>query len=291
MKKISTLLLLAGLAAACSDDSADPTAAGGKGTATFTTWGEEFIEEGIPAGDGTSGFVDGWSLKYEKFLVVFGGITVADLAGKQVAAQSGTRMVNNVKKAPKTLVVFPDLLARAYERVSYKIVPATAQTAVDPGDEADRDFMAKNGYAFYAEGTATKGSVKKTFKWGFARSTSYVECKAERGGKETEGAVVTSGGDDVNQLTTHGDHLFYDRLQADPSGKIPTNLRFDAIAAADDNNDGEVTLDELAKAPLDLKLGYDPSGLPAINMKDFITELTRTIGHYRGEGECSIKPE
>lgn len=286
------LFLLVLLAAGCGDDasSSDPTAPAGKGTATFTTWGEGYIEEGIPAG-GEGGFVDGWSVRYSKFLVVFGDITVADLAGKQAAAMPGTKLVDNVKKAPKELIKFADLEAKAYERVSYRILPADARTEVVAGDAADRDFMVKNGFSLYVEGTATRGGASKTFRWGFSGTTSYVECRAEREGKETDGIIVTAGGNDISELTTHGDHFFYDRLQADPTGKIPTSLRFEAIAAADDAGDrnGEVTLDELAKTPIDLKTGYDPSGFPAVNMKDFVSELSRTVGHFRGEGECSIK--
>jgi hypothetical protein len=66
-----------------------------------------------------------------------------------------------------------------------------------------------------------------------------------------------------------------------------TSLRFDDLAAADADDDGEVTLDELAEAPLDVTQ-YDPSGLDAVNHLDFVRALVRTIGHFRGEGECTI---
>lgn len=275
---------------ACGGSDSDPTSTGGKGSAVFTTWGEDYIEEQIPAG-GEGGFVDGWSVKYSKFLVVFGEISVADLGGKEAAHLGGTRLVNLVNKGVKTLATFSDLPAQAYERVGYQIVPATAQTEALDADAADRDLMVGGGYAVYVEGTATKGAVSKTFQWGFSQPTSYVECKAEQGGKEVEGIIVTNGGTDTTELTIHGDHLFYDRLQADPTGKIPSYLRFGDIAKADEDGDqdGKITLDELAKTPLNLKVGYDPSGFNASNMKEFITQLARTVGHYRGEGECTIK--
>ncbi|HTV22354.1 MAG TPA: hypothetical protein VMG12_26885, partial [Polyangiaceae bacterium] len=86
---------------------------------------------------------------------------------------------------------------------------------------------------------------------------------------------------------THGDHLFYDRLQASPNPAIVTSLRFDTLAAADANADGDITLVELEAKPLDVRL-YDPSGLGAANYGDFVTSLARTVGHFRGEGECTI---
>jgi hypothetical protein len=289
-KKCSVMMLASVAALACGDDDgggANPSS-GGKGTAAFTTWGEEYIEEGIPAGE--EGLVDGWSVKFSKFLVVIGNITVADAGGKEAARMSGSRLIDHVKKGPKALISFPDLPAQAYEKVGYEILPADAATELLGADAADKDFMVQNKYAIYVEGTATKAPASKTFKWGFSQKTRYVDCKAEQDGKETVGIVVTQGGTDTTELTIHGDHFFYDRLQADPTGKIPTNLRFEAIARADDEGDknGEVTLDELAKASIDLAAGYDPSGFSVTTMKEFLSELTRTVGHFRGEGECTV---
>lgn len=299
-KKLISALFLAGITAlaavACSEeDSADPTSAGGKGAVTFTSWGEEYIEDQIPAAS-EDGLVDGWTVKFSKFLVVIGNVSVADAGGKEAARLGGTKLVDHVQKGKKTLISFPDLPAQAYEKVGFQILPANAQTEVVGAAAADKDFMVQNGYALYIEGSATKdiegspttGQVTKTFKWGFSATTTYTDCKAEQGGKETPGIVITSGGTDTTELTIHGDHFFYDRLQGDPTGQIPTNLRFEAVAKADDDGDknGEITLDELAQAPIDLKL-YDPSGFSVANMKELITALTRTVGHFRGEGECT----
>ena len=292
MKKIAipALALCLSLLACGDDASSDPTTAGGKGSATFTTWGEGFIEDQIPAG-GDGGLVDGWSVKYSRFLVVIGNISVADASGKEAARMGGTKLVDHVKKGVKTLTTFPDLPAQAYERVGYEIVPATAATELVEATAADLDLMVKGGYSVYVEGTGTKDGVSKTFKWGFSKKTRYLECKAEQGGKETEGIVVTSGGDDTSELTIHGDHFFYDRLQADATGQIPTNLRFELLARADDqgNKDGEISLEELGQTPLDLQLGYDPSGFAVASMRDFLAELSRTAGHFRGEGECTVQ--
>lgn len=277
-------ILLAASISACGAD-----AAAGKGTATFTTWGEAYVEEGIPADPGgQAGFVDGWSLKYDKFLVCYAEVTVADSSGAVGAKMAGSRLVDNTKPGKKTVVKFTDLEAKAWERVSYRIAPATADTEVVAGEASDRDLMVKGGYSLYVSGTLTKGAVTKKIRWGFALGTQYSLCEAEQGGKLTQGIVVRDGAEDVSELTTHGDHLFYDRLQAGATGTV-TSLRFDTLAAADADGDGEVTLDELAAAQLDVKL-YDPSGLPAGDMKAFVSALARTVGHFRGEGECAVSP-
>ncbi len=277
--------------------SSSPTAQG-SGTEEFTTWGEAFIETGIPAGDGTSGFVDGWSLKYDKFLVCHHAITVADDSGTVVAQQTTSTFVNNVVVGEKELITFPDLTAKAYTQVSYEIKPCTADAKVVAGDAADLAMMVQNGYSFYASGSASKPdpndstkAITKTFHWGFITQTAYKDChSAPENGISTEGIVITNGQTDVSQLTTHGDHLYYDSLQSGDNAK-PTLIRFNEKAAADDaptgNGDGEITIKELCNADIDPTI-YNTSGLPGATIGDFVISLARTIGHYRHEGECTI---
>lgn len=281
--KLALFASVLGLVAGCSSD---PTSSGGKGTATFTTWGEEYIEEEIPA-DPDGGFIDGWTLHYTKFLVNFSGISVADAAGNVAASSDESYFVDNTVAGRKELIAFEDLDAKAYEKVSYQIKPAAADAVVVAGDKADLAMMVDEGYSIYVEGEATKGDVTKTFRWGFDTATQYTDCHVEEEGKDTLGIVVTNGSTDTSELTTHGDHFFYDRLQASPDPAIQTSLRFDEKAAADADEDGEVTMAELLETPIDVTK-YDPSGLSAPTLGVFVSSLARTVGHFRGEGECQI---
>jgi hypothetical protein len=148
--------------------------------------------------------------------------------------------------------------------------------------------MLAGGYSIYVAGAATKGAVTKTIHWGFTTATQYHDClQAAESGQPIKGIVVTNGGDDKSELTTHGDHFFYDRLQASEDPALPTSLRFDEKAAADKNGDNEITLDELDAAAIDVTK-YDPSGFDTPTLGSFMTALARTVGHFRGEGECSI---
>lgn len=283
-----TIFVAACLAlAACGDE--------GIGTAKFTTWGEEYIEQMIPADPlGEGGFVDGWTLRYDKFLVVFHAITVGDSSGAVAETMPGSKFVDNTRPGRKDLVSFADLDAKHWDRVSYQIKPALADTEVVAGDVADRDMMVQNGYAVYVAGSATKVgadgvSVSKTFHWGFKTATQYIHCtQAAESGQPLEGVVITNGGTDVSELTTHGDHLYYDRLMTSADPAVKTSLRFDEKAAADKNADGEITLEELFATPIDVRK-YDPSGLDAPSLGAFMTNLARTIGHFRGEGECTTR--
>lgn len=284
------------LISACAN--ADPTNAG-RGNEQFTTWGEAFIEIGIPANpDGQDGFIDGWSLHYDKFLVNFHEIVVADSAGNVAAKLDKPKFVDNTKTGRKTLTEFDGLEAKNWDKVSYQIKPAVQGEDIVAGDPADLAKMVQNGWSIYVEGSASKTdthglNIKKTLHWGFKVATQFSDCHHEQDGKDTLGVVVTTGSTDVSELTTHGDHLFYDRLQASPDPAIQTALRFDQKAAADEapygNGDGEITLEELCTEPIDV-FTYDPSGLNAPTVGDFVIALSRTIGHYRGEGECTISP-
>jgi hypothetical protein len=144
--------------------------------------------------------------------------------------------------------------------------------------------MKQAGLSLFVEGVATKGATTKRFAWGFSTNTLYDECRNDDFG---EGATVPTGGQEVVQLTIHGDHLWYDDLES-PNAK----LRFEAIANADGNQDGQVTLEELAAMPLtSLPLGQYGTGSAGHvkTLKDFVSSLGRTVGHFRGEGACVSK--
>ena len=272
---LTTGIMLTAALAGCGD------ADDGTGNVNFSTWGEEFIEEGIPAAD----VEDAWAIRYQKFLVNIGPLTIADEGGK-VAEMTGSKLFDHTKAGVKPVASFTNLPARALTHVSYEIAPATSQAETVDVSDADKSMMVTNGYSIYVQATATKGTITKAYAWGFKTSTLYDRCKGELGGKETDGVVITNGGTDQPELTIHGDHLYYDDLQ-DKEAKV----RFDNIAAADANNDGTVTMEELGQvklAAIPANNGpYGTGSAAGINdLAAFVTALSRTVGHFRGEGEC-----
>lgn len=260
------------LATGCSED--------GAGSVAFTTWGEEYIEQEIPASD----FTDGWRVTFQKFLVVIRDVTIADRDGNIGAQMQGSVLVDHKLPGSKPVVSFEDLEAKPWERVSFEVAPASAATRLEGATEEDRQLMLDGGASVHAEGQIEKAGVMKSFRWAFTGATAYRECRGERDGKETEGVLVTNGGTEPVELTIHGDHLFYDDLQAHAAV-----LRGDAIAAADADMDGEVTLAELTAVRLvEIPEGSYGTG-SAGHIDDlgaFVAALSRTVGHFRGEGEC-----
>jgi hypothetical protein len=255
----------------------------GKGSVTFTSWGEEYIEQEIPAAE----FEDGYSVKYSKFLISIGNIRIADDAGAVAAEDTTFYLFDHTEAGVKDVVKFEDLDEGSYTLVSYETSPSPdgAFTKVGKVTDADVQLMAMNNYHAYVEGTLTDPmGATKTFKWGFSVPTLLDECEGERDGKLTPGVVVTDGGDDAVELTIHGDHFFYDDLQS-----ASAVVRGEAIFLADANMDGAVELSELDATPLPA-IHYGTGGASDVNdLGAFVRFLSRTLGHYRGEGECFVK--
>lgn len=89
MLKIRLASAVAALLAIVGCGSSDPAGSGGDGSLLFTTWGEELIEVEIPPdpGDG-SGFIDGWTVRYDKFLVNIQNIVVAEQGGDSASSMT-----------------------------------------------------------------------------------------------------------------------------------------------------------------------------------------------------------
>lgn len=281
--KVALVPLLAASAAACSASD------NGEGTVTFTTWGEEYIEDGLPS----DAFLDAWSVKYSKFLVVYNHVTVADDDGTVVAKIEHPLVFDMVKKAkgkPKTLASF-ELEAKSWPNVSYQVGPIADDA--EPGELAtdeDVSLLQDDGASVHVEGTATSPTgTEKTFSWSFSPATLFEGCHGMQDGKEVEGVLITNGGTQEVELTVHGDHMFYDDLQSEEGGP-----RFQAYADADADGNGEVTLAELDEVPLFTipaeKGTYGTGALGNVNtLGQYVRTLARTIGHYRGEGSCNSK--
>ncbi|MDX2009646.1 MAG: hypothetical protein SFW67_05630 [Myxococcaceae bacterium] len=246
----------------------------------FTTWGEEYIEQGIPTKMGMeAGFEDGWAVTFTKFLVILKDVTVADGQGQVASKQPGAKAFDLVKKGPVE-VYAASAPAKRYDKVGYAIAPDDNAEATNI-EASDLALLKSRKASVIVVGSATKGGVTKAFDWSFTNATGYEDCeRAEMGGK---GVVLTVGQETTVQLTVHGDHFFYDQLGGD------ANLRFEAMANADANGDNRVTLDELAVVQLtSLPQGqYGTASVANVrNLRDFVTQNVRTIGHYDGEGEC-----
>lgn len=224
----------------------------GGGDWVVTTWGEAYIEEGIPASD----FADGCSATFESFTVQLQDIALLDGAGEDAGVLDAAFLVELTEPGPQTLgrVTAPATLYDA------------ARARVAPLDDAP---------SVTAAGSITCGETTVTFDWRFATDTTYV-C-------EPEGLTLPRGGEDTTELTVHGDHLFYDGLES-PDALV----RAEAIVRADADADGVVTqveLEDVALAPLGYTVGQYSE---VTTLGHHVEHLTRTLLHVDGEGHCQV---
>jgi hypothetical protein len=276
------------LGAACSD-----SATSGSGTVVVQTWGEEYIEEKIPVTVTENGMTetiveDGWEIRYSKFLVNFKNIKLQDEAGALAFESAPGKLVDHKKPGRKELFRGTNIAAKAWTKFSYQIAPVDATSVAINADPADLALMQQGKYSVYVAGELVKGTEKKSFAFGFATATAYDACEAESGGKLQRGVVVGTGTTANVELTVHGDHLFYDDLAAGTA-----KVRVDPRVTADKDNDGVISQAELeAVKVLDLRDKYGQqsfgvgSNSSVVNLWAFEQALSRTIGHFQGEGEC-----
>src|SRR5687767_4013678 len=103
--------------AACGDDSAAP------GTLRVTVYGEEYIEEGIPA----DVFSDGWSVAFDSFVVVVGDVVAESGHGDAPAVEDHGYHVFDLA-APSAgagyQVLRADVEGAVYDHFGYVVGPS-----------------------------------------------------------------------------------------------------------------------------------------------------------------------
>jgi hypothetical protein len=248
--RLTTTLIAAALltvAAGCSDDGGTP----GEGSYTISAYGEDFVEDKIPADE-----TDGWEIVFSTFEV-----TITDISAENDDAESvtvdGVHTLDLTEDSAGEGHIIAELAAPAgvYDSLNYRIAPADGQSALR------------------VAGTATKDGITKTFSWEFDTDKLYENCHTN--------ADVADGGSASSQLTIHADHLFYDDLV----GEEP-NVAFDLIASADADDDGDITLDELAGVDITAETRYQVGSRDITDLRGFIEAQTTTVGHIDGEGHC-----
>lgn len=252
---ITTIWLSAALATGCSAE--------GEGALEVRIWGEEFIEEGIPA----DVFVDGWSLSFTRFLVAVDdvGTDAPEDAGRYVFDLTAG---SDGEGQGVTSLTVPS----GGQMLTYRIAPGSTATGGNAA-AADAAMMAAMGHSLFVDGTATKGDRTIAFAWGFDTSTTYRDCEVVE--------EVPVDGPATTTITIHADHLFYDDLDSPEP-----NVAFDLIAASDADMDGTVTREELLARDISAEARYQVGSRDVSNLWDFMAVMSQTVGHIDGEGEC-----
>lgn len=231
-----TLIFLSLLGLGCGTEDAS-----GEGELDVVAYGESFIEEGIPASE----MDDGWAIDFSSFSVTLSAIQVAG---------------DTLNDTHTVELTTPS--AGAGQLLDSLLVPT--------GDYTDAGFTVSD---IRVVGSATDGSVTKTFDWSLGTTTTYVDCEP----------TTSVAADSISsfQITIHADHLFYDSLVSEEPG-----LRFQRLADADTDDDGVITAAELEAADIG---DYDPGSEGEVSdLWNFLRAQSQTVGHADGEGHCHL---
>ncbi len=252
----------------------------------------------------TNGFStnDGWSVSFSRALATIGR---ASLEGDELTTYCGLypdsryNRIFDMKRAGAQKVALVYSLGHcdfsfALQRGSLNVVLGEGVTEADkifmatPGSDA----WAKNrGISLYLEGSATRESEMKTFRWSFRERVRYTSCKVGDADASVSGVSIASGSSSSLNIAVRGEAVFQNDVD-----DTQAELRFQPFADADDsygNADGEVTLDELHEEPLD-GFGTIPAdaGVDAASVEtfgDYVYKfLLPQVLRYRDTGRCDI---
>lgn len=274
--------------------------AGGKGSLTLTLSGEEAAEIGFPV-DEDLAFADGWTVKFDKYLVSLGNVRLTGADGK-TAIVDDEIVVADLTVGEQPVFEFHDVAARRWERFGYDILaPGAGARTIGGVEPADLQRMIDEKLNYLIVGTATKGEAVLHIHWGLSAPTRNDDCVD--GSKP--GVVIRNNAANPYQITLHLDHLFYDRL-GDHDGE---KMRFEPIAAMAVENgdrweipferlaeqdwarpvdaDGSVILDDEGKAVE----YWIPNGMALHggedNLMGYLLTASKSKGRFNGEGACT----
>lgn len=208
-----------------------------------------------------SGFTtsDGWDVAFDRVLVGIGRVNLGSGEGQsgscnRYSNRGYMRLLDmQVAGAQKLNLGYALGQCSVSFRVSYPGNEAALGTHVS---QADLTFMntgkpdgyedaSRAGVAVYVKGTATRTGTVKRFDWTFRRQVSFTSCGDDDTDAGTRGVSLHSDNAFTADIAVHAEALFGD--SRDPAA---AKLRFQPYADADTNGDGEITLDELGKVPI-----------------------------------------
>lgn len=204
----------------------------------------------------TEGFStdDGWTIRFDKLLVGLGNVDLEGDACNDYSSGGYDRLYNFTLPGAQKL---GDVYGLAGCEIQFRLRSPSSDSILQNGvTAADREFMRFVNVleplpmdgppprtAVYARGMATRNAEKKRFDWKFVARYTLTDCANVVDGKKNTFFQLKAGDDFRPVIQFHGEDLFREGIAADAA------RRFDLLAAADMNADGDITLEELVSVP------------------------------------------
>ncbi len=269
------------------------------GDVTVLLDAEDSITAGLDPGTAGEDVVDGWTVRFSRYLVAIGEVQLRRTADGATArdARRWVADLAGLGPAGSALTEITAVEIGRWDWFTYSTAGAGGALRHPTASEADFAAMAEGGLTYLLQGTIAKpdgqscppaGTCRPApeiaFRLGVPVDANFGPCQAEDG---LPGVTVTEAGSTVS-LSIHGDHIFFDRF---PSGAEVVRRRAQWLADSDLNGDGEVTEDEVMSIDGADLFGSDTYSLsgapfPIRTAWDFVRSQLATQGHFQGEGEC-----
>lgn len=317
MKKLLVCSLSSSALVACTGASSSDA---GDGALTVLLEAEATITEGLDAGTAGEDVQDGWTIRFDRYVVVIGdvdlhlatdasvergapelyavdltqlgaaGLPLWELDGLQAGEWQFNYALAGARESVSlhTSVMPVDFDAMSAADATYLIAGTMSQGG---GQSCPPSALAKPGAAtsvgVNAGGDDCFENPSVTFRWALGAPTAFGPCEID----EVPGFSVAADTTTTVAATIHGDHVFFNGFPEGGEGGIMRLAQW--LADCDLDLDGEVTETELAAiGPADLaeldsrfQLGGSPI-TPLESMWDYVTAQLKTQGHFQGEGEC-----
>jgi hypothetical protein len=294
---------------------------GGVGSVQVQLEAEETIPGGIPAGDGDEDVIDGWSIEFDRYVIVVGDVSLEGGGDPRRDSAAVAMDLARIAEGGHPLARFEDVAATSWPQVSFSTPIATASVVRDESvAQVDFDRMVAEGCTYLIVGTATHPTGQRCvrgdpamcdsvtsvrFDLCAAAATVYGPCESDTG---IEGLIVAAGTTTTVNFTIHGDHVFFNGFPVGAEGSVARRAQWlvdsvvdrdGVVTRADLESIGASDLGQLLPSTFDdgfpgYTLGGHPIVDPASPSLDTAWEYLRaqlsTQGHFQGEGECPGAP-
>jgi hypothetical protein len=285
LQMLRALLVAAGLTgSACLPNDTRPP----PGSVFVTVSSDGVAADGIPASE----TLDGWSISFDKVLVVLGGISL-DGDGCDTYSEAEYTRLFDMKTSETRKVSISYALGHC--EFKFRAASPNPDTIVTEGaSESDKSMMRtpgsdafteQAGISIYVRGHGSLGDTTKHFEWPFRFRARYEKCAELPDGGRADNLNLTTNKTQKVNLEVRAGVLFENHR--DPDRGQP---RFQVFADADaiyGNNDGQITLTELDRIPLSEAGFMDLEGFGGIDAG--YTERVHHHADAAGAGEPSLE--
>ena len=270
----------------------------GNGNLSVVLEAEETISEGLDAGDGDENILDGFEVRFNRYIVAIGNVAMSQVGGANPES-SPVLAVADFTSLPSTqpeLTAFNGIATGQYTSFGFETPPPSEDAVnINDVDTEDIDAMIANGWSYIIDGTITQVSdgARKEFLIEADVPTVYSDCAVDG----MEPGVNVAGNSTVD-LTLHGDHIFFNGFPEEEGNVVRLAQWLWDIEDADEDgvltrSDFEAATDVGSLFPSPPGGAYELTGgpiSPISNAWDFIRAQLGTQGHIFGEGECEWSP-